>query len=97
MMDIKEEDGNLACVFDGKLDTTACLQVEKELLSRISAAAGTVSFDLAGVNFVASMFLRLCIQAFKELGAGRFRIVNAGPAVHKVFKLAGLDTMMAID
>ena len=97
MMEAKEENGNLVCVFSGKLDTLACLEVEKDVLAHVRAAPGSVSFDLADVNFVASMFLRLCIQTCKEMGASRFRIVNICPTVHKVFKLAGLDTLIAIE
>jgi len=97
MVEVREEEGGLAFVFSGKMDTMACLEVEKDVMARVHAAKGAVAFDLAGVDFVVSMFLRLCIQTCKELGPGRFRIVNADPAVRKVFTLAGLDGLMTIE
>lgn len=97
MVNIKEENGNFVFLFSGKLDTTTCLQLEKEVLAHVRAAKGDVIFDLGEVNFVASIFLRLCIQSCKDVGTPRFRIANVSPAVHKVFKLSGLDTLIAIE
>ncbi len=96
MLDIREENGGMVCVFSGKLDTAACLEVEKALTARARPATGPVVFDLDGVTFVVSMFLRLCIQTCKDVGTPRFSIVNACPAVRKVFALAGLDALITI-
>ncbi len=97
MVSIKEENGNFVFVFSGKLDTTNCLQIEKEVLAHVCAAKGNIVFDLGDVNFVASIFLRLCIQSCKDVGATRFRIANVTPGVHKVFKLSGLDSLIAVE
>ena len=89
----EQEDG-LLCTFVGHLDTQACASVEAELLAKVREAARPVTFDLAGVDYVASMFFRLCLQVTREVGAERFGIVNAQPAVNKVFKVAGLSAMI---
>lgn len=89
-----EQDDALICTFSGRLDTTACAQVEADVIARVTAASGPVVFDLAGVDYVASMFFRLCLQATKLVGAARFSLVHVQPPVRRVFKIAGLDTMI---
>jgi anti-anti-sigma factor len=96
MVEFKNEEGNLVCAFSGKLDTVVCMKFEKDILEQVHAATGAVAFDLAEVNFIASMFLRLCIQVCKDAGANRFEIVHSNDAVLKVFKLAGFDKQMRI-
>lgn len=89
-----EQDGGLVCTFVGRLDTQACAAVEAQLLAKVREANQPVVFSLAGVDYVASMFLRLCLQVTREVGAAHFGIVDAQPAVKKVFKVAGLGSMI---
>jgi len=87
-------DESLVCTFSGRLDTQACAAVEADLMARVAAATGPVVFDLASVDYVASMFFRLCLQTHKQVGAERFAIAHVQPPVLRVFKIAGLDTMI---
>ena len=89
-----EQDDSLVCTLVGHLDTQACAAIEAELLAKVREAQRPVVFDLAGVSYVASMFFRLCLQVAREVGTKRFRIVQAQPAVNKVFKVAGLAAMV---
>lgn len=78
--------------FSGRLDTAASAALQDSLLTQVQGAANSsIVFDLAGTDFVSSMFLRLCIMSAKAVGQARFRIVGAVPAVHTVFAIAGLD------
>lgn len=55
-----------------------------------------IVFDLDGVDYICSAFLRLCIVAGKSVEKGCFTIVNSEPNVLKVFKTAGLDSLFSI-
>lgn len=86
---IKQEDGKIVCTFSGPMDTTQCLEAEKEVM-KIIESAKEIIFNLDGVDYVASSFLRLCGIASHKVSAGNFSIINATPTVKKVFKIAGL-------
>lgn len=62
----------------------------------VTAPALPVVFDLEGVDFVASAFLRLCIFGLKQAGGHGFQVVNVGPCIKRVFKIAGLNAMLGI-
>jgi anti-anti-sigma factor len=80
--------------FQGRLDTARCAEMESDLRARIAEAGGAITFDLAGVDFVSSSFLRLCVFAYQKVRGDGFQIVNASPTIKKVFKIAGLDKML---
>jgi anti-anti-sigma factor len=90
-----EAQPNVAVEFDGRLDTATCASIEAEVRARVTAPGAPVVFDLCRVDFVSSAFLRLCIYAQQQAGDWGFRIVNAGPCIKRVFKIAGLDVMLS--
>jgi anti-anti-sigma factor len=83
--------------FEGRMDTARCAEVATELRLSLAASPVPVVFDLAEVDFVSSAFLRLCIYAYQQASVQGFRIVNAGPFVKRVFKIAGLDGMFKFE
>ncbi|MEI6055744.1 MAG: STAS domain-containing protein [Lentisphaerota bacterium] len=85
----KSTDGKIVCKFIGRMDTTKCTDAEREVMGAIDGAEKIV-FDLDGVEYIASSFLRLCGKASHKVSAGKFSIVNVTPSVKKVFKIAGL-------
>jgi anti-anti-sigma factor len=87
-------DGALICTFTGRLDTKTCTDLEADLLARVQEAGQPVVFDLGTVDYVASMFLRLCLQVSRWVGPDRFRISHVLPQVLRVFKIASLDSMI---
>jgi anti-anti-sigma factor len=94
------EDGNLSCVFQGSLDTAACVNIHQEmdqLLADLEAKDGVqITFDLGEVDYVASSFLRLCGKAAQRVGADQFSVVNIRPNIRKVFKIAGLESCLSL-
>ena len=56
----------------------------------------SVAFDLGGVTFIASSFLRLCVQTAKTVGSARFSVRNLSPELKKVFVISGLDKQLTI-
>jgi anti-anti-sigma factor len=65
-------------------------------LTQAPSPVSRIIFDLGQVDYVSSGFLRLCLQAAKQVQQGSFRIVNTKPEVMKVFKVAGLDEMLKV-
>jgi anti-anti-sigma factor len=80
--------------FSGQLTSVACGTLDVEVDEALLKEPESVVFDLAEVSFIASIFLRLCLKTFKKMGRERFCIINASPAVMKIFAIAGLDEMV---
>jgi anti-anti-sigma factor len=66
--------------------------------SRLKDKAETLKiiFDLEGVDFVASSFLRLSLIAAKGVTKGNFSIINTDPLVFKVYKISGLASLLNV-
>lgn len=83
------ENGKLVYKFSGRMDTTRCMDAEKSVVAALNGVTEVI-FDLDGVDYIASSFLRLCGKASHKVKPGCFSIINAAPSVKKVFKIAGL-------
>jgi len=81
--------------FEGQMDTVRCEELETDVRCAVAQSSMTVVFDLAQVDFVSSSFLRLCLTVRQQAGGRGFRIVNVCPPVKRVFKIAGLDMLLA--
>jgi anti-anti-sigma factor len=95
MVQFEETEESLVVTYSGRLDTVFCQDSESQVMERIRATGGRVEFDLTKADYVASAFLRLCLQAAKILGKDRFAIVRVNPFVKKVFIIAGMDSLLA--
>jgi anti-anti-sigma factor len=89
----KEEEETVAIRFEGRKDIAMCAQIEPHVRAAVTAPDKPVVFDLEGVDFISSAFLRLCVYAWQQAEGHGFQIVNAGPCIKRVFKIAGLDRM----
>ena len=97
MVDYSLNDGQLLCVFGERLDTAACLSLEKGLLDKVKEVKSQVVFDLGKVNYIASSFLRLCFQTAKECGEVNLSLINVNPEIKRVLKVAGVDKRVKVD
>ena len=95
MLEVCQPKESLVLRFEGSMDTTACAKIETEVRAAVTGPSTPVVFDLDSVDFVSSAFLRLCIHASQQARGQGFQIVNVGPLVKRVFKIAGLDAMLA--
>lgn len=96
--DITDTTNGRTLAFQGRLDSAACAGLHARVLEQIAdvQAGQSLRFDLAGSDFVASAFLRLCVIAARELGRERFAVTNLAPLVREVFTMAGLDRHLAL-
>jgi len=99
----------LTCVFSGRMDTVSSSEAEAKLSEELLEAlpdsqdgatpdgdAIEVAFDLAGVDYIASSFIRICIATARRPAVGGFVIVNTNALVKKTFKIAGLDDTLNV-
>jgi len=82
-------------VFKGRLDSAACALYETSVVSCNERSGKKVVFDMKDVAYVASAFLRICLRVAKDPAGGGLKLVNVTPAVKMVFKIAGIDNLVA--
>ncbi len=97
MVETPTETHELVVALNGRMDTAACTAAEESILGQVRGAAGPVVFDLSRVDYVSSMFLRICLKAVQQVGPARFSLRHAGPEIRKVFKIAGFDREIRIE
>lgn len=91
------EDGKLVCFFNGQMDTITSSTIEKELLDKVRSLEAPTVFDFKQVNYVASGFLRICLQVAQQLGKEKFFIINTSPSVKKVLKMSGFNDVITME
>jgi anti-anti-sigma factor len=79
------------------MDTPACMAMEQDILDKLGETTLPVVFDMSGVDYVSSLFLRICMRAVHRVGVGRFSLERVHPEVKKVLKIAGFDQAMRIN
>lgn len=100
-MHFSEVGNTLNCSFSGRLDGGLCSEIEHDLLHRVSDFKKghedvRLNFDLAGVVFISSPFLRLCLICLRTLGKESFFITNASDDIHQVFRISGFTDIMHV-
>ena len=95
MVQSTQQDGSVVFRFLGRLDTAECARIEGEVTQKAQTGGQPVVFDLADVDFVASAFLRLCLMVQQKAAGNQLTLVNVCPPIKKVFKIAGLDQLLA--
>lgn len=96
MFSMTTDDKRMVFAFSEEMNTDNCLKCMTEITERVGASKKPVVFDMKKVEYVASVFLSLCIQTRKQLGSQGFELQNVHPNVKKVFKIAKLDTLITI-
>ena len=96
-----EIDNTLCCSFPGRLDEYACFAFEQELLSRTAEFKNRhedakIIFDLDGVVFASSAFLRICLIQLKTFGTLNFTITNVAGGIYEVFYVSGFTEIMNV-
>lgn len=97
------EENGLVIEFKGRLDTLASTQYSDPLSRLISdhvkkhtSCPLLVQFDLNDVDYISSAFIRICIKTVKDVNRENFSIINTKPMIKKIFKVAGLDSVLEI-
>ncbi len=93
---ITEADGKLVCTLAGHFDTVQSQKLEALLKARL-ATPQPVTFAMAGVTYVCSAFLRVCLLAAKTAGVSHFAILGLTPPIKRVFKMAGMAELFTCE
>jgi len=101
-MNFLEIDNTLHCLFSGRLDGSVCSKIEQDLLQRVSRFKEgreniRLNFNLDGVVYISSAFLRICLICYRTVGENVFYITNASEEIHKVFHVSGFTKIMSVD
>ncbi len=93
---IKKDGEKTVCCFQNpRCDFEYMLENEPKVLKGIEGASSVV-FDMKNVEFIASAFIRLCIQVLKIQGKENFEIVNASKLVAAILSVSKLDVFIKI-
>ncbi len=95
------ETGTNSIRFEGKLTSDRCREAQEQMAVEIADLLfedprARLAFDLEGVDFVVSAFIRLCLMTARQLPKGNFTIVHCRPEVRKIFAVAGLDKLIEL-
>jgi anti-sigma B factor antagonist len=80
----------------GRLDIIGTGEIETKFAGYCAVEKGRVLVDLSGVDFLASIGIRLLVVNAKALAArgGRMIVLNARPEVRKVLEIAGIPAII---
>lgn len=97
---------HLVCKFYGHIDSGLSVEllakVEQKLLEMRQEKPGSdlldtrIEFDMKEVKFISSSFIRICLIVYQKTVPGKFSLTNCDPFLKKIFKIAGLDEMLAV-
>jgi anti-anti-sigma factor len=96
MVHYSVEDSKLVCSFSHRLDSANCAKWQEQLMQKVKESKMPVVFDMEKVNYIASVFLRICLAVAKEIGADNLTVVKTSDYVKKVFRVSGFDKKIKI-
>lgn len=93
-IDIRKESPNkLVISLSGEIELFNSSLLKRKLSSEVFDVDEIV-FDLAGVEYVDSYFIKLLIHLRKRLGGiSSVTVINAKPPVMRIFEVTGLDKL----
>ena len=82
-------------LLSGRLDMADAEAVRETMKQALADSAAGIVVDMGALGFISSSGLRTLISVQKEAAAAakQVALVAAQPPVHKIFKIAGLDSV----
>ena len=96
MLVYEKGDDRFTCRFSGRMDTTAAMSVEDELIDKVQHAGMPVVFDFTELEYVASSFLRSCVRVVRVAGSTKIKIIGASDEIIRIFDMTGFGKLMDI-
>ena len=94
---IKRDGDSLTVQVFGRLDINTAPELEAELVPQLEGVS-TLTIDLAQVNYVSSMGLRLLLSLQKRMAKqGSMVVTNVSPEVMELFEETGFAAILTID
>lgn len=98
LIQLKNVDGVVALKLEGRLDLAGVAQVEEQFKEQTALAVRGLLLDCTGLSFLASLGMRMLMQAAKSMQGRGGKVVLAGPQeeVENALRMSGLDQVMPI-
>ncbi|MBP5621384.1 MAG: STAS domain-containing protein [Thermoguttaceae bacterium] len=91
-------DGKKALVScEGKFDSTAMPELEKEIQEIPCDDLDEIVVDLAKTDYISSRGIRVVMSLFHQMKGKKFSVVNANSAVKEIFNSTGLNKIVKLD
>ena len=98
IIDIKERDGGMTAIFNGRLDTPAAVKAQQEIGPLLENADKEIILDCTDLEYISSSGLRLFLTVRKEASVkgGKVIIQNINDEIRKVFMMTGFFNVFDI-
>ena len=98
VIEIKERDGGMTAILNGRLDTPAAVKAQQEIGPLLENADKEIIFDCANLEYISSSGLRLFLTIRKEASVkgGKVIIENINDEIRKVFMMTGFFNLFEI-
>ena len=98
MIEIKENNGGMLAILNGRLDTPAAVKAQQEIGPLLENADKEIVFDCTNLEYIRSSGLRLFLTIRKEASVkgGKVIIENINDEIRKVFMMTGFFNLFEI-
>ena len=98
VIEIKERDGGMTAILNGRLDTPAAVKAQQEIGPLLENADKEIIFDCTNLEYISSSGLRLFLTIRKEASVkgGKVVIENINDEIRKVFMMTGFFNLFEI-
>ena len=98
MIEIKENNGGMLAILNGRLDTPAAVKAQQEIGPLLENADKEIVFDCTNLEYISSSGLRLFLTIRKEASVkgGKVIIENINDEIRKVFMMTGFFNLFEI-
>jgi anti-sigma B factor antagonist len=98
IIEIKEQDGGMKAILNGRLDTPAAVKAQQEIGPLLENADKEIVFDCTNLEYISSSGLRLFLTIRKEASVkgGKVIIENINDEIRKVFMMTGFFNLFEI-
>ena len=94
---IKEVDGKYVVTLEGRLDTAAADQADKELSVLNEQPGRDIIFDCEGLEYISSSGLRILLNVRKHATDNQVTIRNLNDDVLHIFQMTGFNNLFNIE
>lgn len=96
MFKSSEKNGTLVFTFPERIDTEKSLKMESSIIDCVLRNKMPVVFDMKGVKYICSAFLRICVKSAQSSKPHKLAMVHSDKFVIDALRMTGLDKIVQI-
>ena len=95
---VKEQDGAMVALFDGRLDTAAAAQTEQDLKPLLDSNGRDIILDCSNLAYISSSGLRLFLSVLENAKpkGSHVYIANMNDDIRSVFTMTGFINLFEL-